>query len=389
MIQDKEKCTGCTACIHICPQGAICMEPDGEGFFYPRIDQNKCIHCHLCEIICTAGRIEYDCDGDAAPPAYAAYNLNSETQRNSSSGGLFREIAAYVIGNGGAVFGAAFTDDHMVAHIVVETLDALRQLQGSKYVQSDMNSCYLQARQMLADGRLVLFTGTPCQIAGLKSFLRRDYENLITQDIICHGVPSPMVWKQYLRQAAADAHSGISNVNFRDKKSGWNRYHVRIGLMNGQERRKEFGEDLYMKGFLQDIYLRPSCYQCSFKTIRRYSDFTLADFWGIGHVCDEMEHRDGTSLVWLNSEKAEQIWEKIRENLRYAQVDLKEAIRYNSAAVSSAAKPQSRERFFELIENHSFNDAVNAVLPKRSMLNRILNRLKKCLKMIYIHIVRS
>ena len=365
------------------------MEPDGEGFCYPRIDQSKCIHCRLCETVCPVGKAKNDRGEEVIPPAYAAYSQDHETQFNSSSGGVFREIAAYVIGNGGAVFGAAFTDGHTVEHIGVETMEGLRKLQGSKYVQSDMNSCCLQVRQMLSDGRLVLFTGTPCQIAGLKGFLRQDYENLITQDIICHGVPSPMVWKKYLREVAEESHSGISNVNFRDKKYGWNRYHVRFGLTNGREKRKEFSDDLYMKGFLQNIYLRPSCYCCSFKTVHRSSDFTLADFWGVGKVCGEMEHRDGTSLVWLNSEKAEQIWEKIREKLRYVQVDLTEAIRYNSAAVSSVAKPPCRELFFELIRNHGFRDAVKTVLPKTGMLKRILNKLKNYLKTIYVRIWRN
>ncbi|MEE1328144.1 MAG: Coenzyme F420 hydrogenase/dehydrogenase, beta subunit C-terminal domain [Oscillospiraceae bacterium] len=380
LLQNKYDCTGCTACVSICPQKTIRMETDTEGFLYPNIDEERCVHCHLCEKICPVNG--YTTESYGHQEAYAAYSLKDDVLKRSSSGGIFSEIAAYVIAQGGVVFGAAFTKEHAVKHIAVDTAEELDLLRGSKYLQSDMNDCYIQVKQLLDSGRLVLFTGTPCQVDGLKSYLKTDYDNLITQDIICHGVPSPLVWKAYLRQMEAKTDTSVSTVNFRDKKYGWDRYCLFVKLSNESEYRKNVTEDLYMRGFLANIYLRPSCYQCRNKSTNRKSDFTLADFWGIKHVCPEMENPDGTSLVWVNSEKAKAIWEEIRDGFVYRKVDIDKAVRYNSAAVSSVAMPPKRAAFFELIRNNSFEESINAVLPKDNFFKKLMRKAKKTVKSV-------
>lgn len=376
--KDKDKCSGCAACCNICSQQAISMKFDSEGFLYPHIDEKKCIACHLCESVCSESD-NLECR-DNIVEAYAAYTKDSDVLNNSSSGGVFSEIAKFVINRKGIVYGAGFSDDFTVKHIAVETIEELRLLRGSKYVQSEMGNCYAHVKQMLDSGRLVLFTGTPCQVVGLKKYLHRDYDHLLTQDIICHGVPSPLVWKKYIEQLEENGGGRIADINFRDKKYGWKNFSLRIGLSNGGEYRKRYNKDLFMRGFLDNIYLRPSCYNCNHKNLQRISDFTLADFWGIQHVCPEMENPDGTSLVWLNTDKSKKFWKEIKDGLIYKTVDLEQAIKYNSAAVTSVAIPENRTLFFDLMRNSEINEAIKVVLPKDNLDRRIAQKVKNVIR---------
>lgn len=349
------------------------MEPDYEGFLYPQVDKEKCVRCHLCETVCPV------CNKDSREKtveAYAAYTKNADTLHNSSSGGIFSEIAEYILKQNGVVFGASFSEDFTVKHTLIESIDNLEILRGSKYLQSDMNSCYVQAKQMLDAGRLVLFSGTPCQVEGLIMFLKRDYSNLITQDVICHGVPSPLVWKKYIAWLETSMNSRIVYANFRDKKDGWSDFGLRIGFSNGMEYRKRLTEDIFMQGFLENIYLRPSCYCCHFKTMHRASDFTLGDFWGVRHVCPQMEHSDGTSLVWLNTEKAKKIWTELENKVICEKVDLLKSIKYNIAAVESVSIPKKREQFFTLMESSTIHKAVRDALPQVSATKKIARKAK-------------
>lgn len=386
-LHEKYECSGCSACVNICPVNAICMESDSEGFLYPHIDDKSCVNCHLCNKVCSALNRE-KCIGNECD-AFAAYTKNQYTHINSSSGGIFAEIAQLIIENRGVVFGAAFSEGYTVRHIMVDSVDNLKLLQGSKYLQSDMRDTYAQVKKMLDTERWVLFTGTPCQVEGLRNFLKRDYNQLITQDIVCHGVPSPLVWKKYIEWKEANAHSTVSSVNFREKNFGWKKFSLCVALSNGTEYRRKFNEDLFMKGFLSNIYLRPSCYQCRFRSVHRISDFTLADFWGIQHVCPEMEHPDGTSLIWLNSDKAKAIWGEVKEKLIYKKVDLNEAIRYNTAAVSSIQLPMVRTRFFELFQSKPIDVAISAVLPKENAFKKLARKMKKLLKTYLKTLIQS
>lgn len=375
IIKNKNKCTGCGACYNICPNQCIEMKPDEEGFLYPNINGDSCINCNLCESICHIGKEQTFVHNK--PEAYAMYTREEDTLKKSSSGGIFKHIASYVIKKGGIVYGAAFTDSYTVKHIGVDRLENIYLLQGSKYLQSEMENIYFLVRQNLKSGRFVLFTGTPCQVAGLKGYLKENYDNLLTLDIVCHGVPTPLVWKKYISYMEASASSKINKVNFRDKSYGWQKFNVALDFENGAVYRKNFSEDLFMKGFLADIYLRPSCYNCDYKSVYRNSDFTLADFWGIQHVCPSMENKNGTSFCWLNSEKAKEIWENIKDEIVYKMVDVNDAVKYNPPAIRSSKMPKTRKKFFKLLPTHDINEAISASLPKRRFYHKVIYKLKR------------
>jgi coenzyme F420-reducing hydrogenase beta subunit len=375
IIKNKNKCTGCAACCNICPNHCIEMKPDEEGFLYPNINYDSCINCNLCESICHIGK-ELSCIHNK-PEAYAMYTKDENNLNNSSSGGVFKHIASYVIKNGGIVYGAAFTDAYTVKHIGVDCMENIQLLQGSKYLQSDIGNVYSLVCQDLKKGRIVLFSGTPCQLAGLEKYLKKDYDNLLTLDVVCHGVPSPMVWKKYITYMEMLESSKLEKVNFRDKSFGWQNFNVVLNFDNGVEYKRPFTEDLFMKGFLADIYLRPSCYNCDYKSVYRDSDFTLADFWGVQHVCPSMENKNGTSLCWLNSEKAKKIWENIKDEIVFKLVDIDDAIKYNSAAIRSSHMPKNRQKFFKLLARRDINKAIKSSLPKQHFYNKVIYKLRR------------
>jgi len=364
------KCSGCYSCEQICPKSCIKMVVDQEGFWYPVVDKQKCINCHLCERACpivtplTSVTIEQ-------PKAYAAYNLNEEIRAQSSSGGVFTALAEYVLSLGGVVFGAAFQDDFSVSHICVETAEQLNKLRGSKYLQSKIGNTYKEAKGLLDSGRIVLFTGTPCQIEGLLAFLGKEYDNLYTQDLICHGVPSPMVWQKYVKYREKKAASTTRRTFFRHKNYGWKMYSVQFEFTNCTEYIQAHDVDLYMTSFLRNWCLRPSCYACHFKKKNRLSDITLADFWGIENVCPEMDDDKGTSLVLVNSKRGNLLFDKIQNNLAIEKVDFEKSIEYNPSMVSSCSVPQERDRFLDKMQRCNFEKCFNCFLPHDSLGRKI------------------
>ena len=357
-INDKSKCSGCYACISICPKQAMSMKVDEEGFWYPQIDTGKCVECGLCEKVCQA--IE-PITIERKPLAYACNHKDVTIRMVSSSGGAFTAIASHIIGHGGIVFGAGFDENYMVQHISVETVEDLWKIRGSKYVQSMIGDTYICVKEELEKGRLVLFTGTPCQIDGLLHYLRKGYDNLYTQDIICHGVPSLKVWQKYLGFQQDRFKSQIAHdpqISFRNKKNGWEMYSQFLPFENGKEYCVYHRDDLFMKVFLQNLSLRPSCYNCHSKTLNRNSDITLADFWGIKQICPEMHDGKGTSLVILNTEKGNQLFKEVRCRLYVKEISLYEAVENNSSAYRSVPKPQKRKWFFKNLEKMEFDRLV-------------------------------
>lgn len=353
-IEEKSDCCGCMACMNACPVSCISMEVDKEGFWYPRIDEEKCIHCNLCEAVCPISNNAISSKEISVDEvkAYACINLAQEIREASSSGGVFSLLAEEVIKDSGKVYGAAFDEEGLVCHIGVENEEELSKLRGSKYLQSRIDECYLKIKEELEKGRKVLFSGTPCQNAGLRTFLRKDYENLYCVDFICHGVPSPSVWKKYLNYL--EKYMGLprdreSNPSFRSKKDGWIRFSISIPFSNGIEYRENLNNDLYMQTFLKDISLRPSCYECQFKPSNNISDITIADFWGIQHVLPEMFDNKGTSLVFVNSKKGEKLLKAVSEKMKWKEVDYNKAIEYNPSAYRSVKRPKRREKFFKNI----------------------------------------
>ena len=340
-ITDKRNCCGCHACYNSCPQKCISMQSDDEGFWYPEVDIEECTGCGLCEKVCP---ILCKNMVDNHPLAYACMNKDDKIRQKSSSGGVFTAVAESVIANHGVVFGAGFDGDFNVVHSWTDSFDGLRNFRGSKYVQSCIGDTYKQARNFLKQGRQVLFSGTPCQIDGLRSYLGKDYEALICLDIICHGVPSPLVWKQYRSKLANNKE--LKAISFRDKTFGWKRFSLRFTYNNDNEYLKDMISDEFMQGFLQNVYLRPSCYHCSFKTINRQSDITLADFWGIENILPNFDDDRGTSLILVNSNKGNEIFSSVEDKVDCEKVDLDLALLYNPAAIKSVDYNPKRARFF-------------------------------------------
>ena len=338
-----EDCCGCSACFNICPVQAITMQEDREGFKYPKIDERSCINCGKCEKACpvlhaeTAGRTLH-------PAFYAVWNRQDEARLSSSSGGVFRVLAEDVLADGGVVYGAAFDVHNRLRHVRAESADALVPLTGSKYVQSEIGTAFCQVRADLKNGRRVLFTGTPCQVAGLYAFLGCDDANLLTADVLCHGVPSPAVFERYLESLGVGEKC---RIEFRNKDNGWKKYEVVVG----DRVHETFRANAYMKGFLSNLYLRPSCASCRFVGCRRPGDLTLGDFWGAGNFRKRYDDDKGTSLVLLNSPKARSIFQTLQDKFSLAeQVPSDSAVPFNPSLVHASKPDARRAAFFDDFE---------------------------------------
>lgn len=355
-ITQKHDCCGCHACAQICPRSCITMQPDAEGFLYPVVDKGACISCGLCEKVCPI--IHSKEIPKETPTAYAVQNTDKHIRDISSSGGFFSVLAEYVLAQNGTVYGAVM-EQQFVKHVRVTDLSGLNALRGSKYVQSNIGQTFLEARQDLKDQKLVLFSGTPCQIEGLLRFLVREYPNLICMDFICHGVPSPTVWKQYVSYREKNANANMVNAFFRRKHFGWKCFTMQFDFDNGTEEVHMHNDDLYMHAFLHDLSLRPSCYQCRFKKSYRVSDFTVADFWGINKISPKMNDDRGTSLVILHSGKAKTVFAEIRNNLICQEVDFHESIKGNYVMTQSPKKPQTRDPFMQQVHQEPFDVVVD------------------------------
>lgn len=379
-IKNKEDCTGCYSCENICPVDAISMEIDEEGFWYPKVQEYKCIDCDLCGKSCP---IINKKNNISTKKAYGCFNKDDDIRLKSSSGGMFTAIANEIIKNNGAVFGAAFDDNFQVKHICVENYDDLSRLRGSKYVQSNINMTYKQAKGILLQGRQVLFSGTPCQISGLKSFLNKEYDNLLCMDIVCHGVPSPLVWKEYLNEISKG--KKIRTIIFRDKSKGWKNSELVYKFEDGNEYREKYSESTYIKGFIQNCFLRPVCYSCHNKTLDRCSDFTLADFWGVEDEIHNIETQKGISLLLVHSEKGRDILNKIKDNIFLKKVDINSALKFNECAIQSVKLTKKRTKFFECVKHLSVKESIEES-TKVSKLDCILKNINsKVNRLLYIN----
>ena len=311
-LASRNACTGCAACASVCPTGSITMREDKEGFLQPHIDAKTCISCHKCEKTCPiVSPITIPTDFETQ--AYAAINKDEAIRMRSSSGGMFHTLAKWTIEQGGVVFGARFNDQWEVVHDYTETLEGIEPFMRSKYVQSRIGDTFKQAKQFLEQGRQVLFVGTPCQIGGLKAYLHKEYDNLLMVDFICHGVPSPKIWKKYVEETVRG--DKLLSFNFRDKSDGWNSNQCIIAATTTTITRAKLMDNPFFRGFRKEIYLRPSCYMCQFRTYHRISDFTIADFWGVDQRCPSMYDNKGTSIVFIHTQLAQNVFKDLSDGL--------------------------------------------------------------------------
>lgn len=378
-----QNCTGCFACYNVCPQNCITMSRDYEGFLYPQINKEICVECGFCEKTCPV--LSSPKEGADNSVAFAAKNKSEEQRLNSSSGGIFTLLAEQIISEGGVVCGAAVSEDcKEVHHIIVDNLVDLEKLCGSKYVQSKVGDTFKEVCQLLKDGTKVLYSGTPCQIAGLYSCCNKNTDLLYTCDIICHGVPSPMVWEEYVSLRECVAQSKAKSVSFRDKSFSWSGYSLKIDFEDGTQYKQSNGKDRFLRGFISSVFLRPSCYDCSFKGLNRKSDITLADFWGVDNIAPSMNDKKGTSLIIVNTEKGREIFDLLDSRVDKMEVDVYRAVQYNSAAEKSVPMPQKkRSAFFRDFHSMSVKKAMEKhCSPKlserlRRKIGRVLRKLKK------------
>lgn len=373
MLCEKKQCTGCRACESRCAFNSITMREDTEGFLYPQINQKTCTQCGLCAKACPVLN-DPAFQKLSEPGVYACWSQDEDIRGKSSSGGVFSLLAKGVLEKGGVVFGAAFDDHFRVHHTYIENYSDIDSLRRSKYVQSDTGKSFKEAEAFLRDGRCVLYVGTPCQVAGLNSYLRKPYEKLLTCNFVCYGVPSPKVWKSYLNYRMAD--KKVKAVSFRDKeKSGWRNYTMRMDYADGSSYKMLANQDAYFIGFGRNLFSRPSCFDCRFRYQNTKSDITLADFWGIDKLSGiDVSDDKGVSLVLTNTQKGENWIEILKDSLFVQRRTFEEAAASNPKLVSSAKQPPLRASFFrefaaeiafeKLVRRYMRNTGLKAELKK-------------------------
>lgn len=347
-------CVGCTACVSKCPKHCLNMVYDDVGFAYPKLtNTEQCKKCNLCERACPIlNKIEIE---DENTRAFAAFSLDNQIRLESSSGGIFTELALQVLAKNGVVYGAAYNDKWMVEHIAVDSIEKLHKLRGAKYAESRLEGVFTEIERHLNNKREVLFSATPCQVAGLKAFLKCDYSSLLCVDFVCHGIPSPLVWEKYIyeRKRADGEMEMPCLINQRSKHTGWSRYSYSsvIEYPDGRKYSAVSSEDLFMKLFCNDYISRKSCHSCAFKGYDRISDITLGDFWGIWDIAPEMDDGKGTSLVLIHSEKGRKAFSNLGNRIKYRDTTLEEASKENLALLCAALEKKERENVLGEIKN--------------------------------------
>lgn len=346
-LSNNKQCCGCGACENICSKNCIAMRRNSEGFLYPTVNVDKCIGCRMCEKSCPVLNTETN-QPSIVKTAYAAFTNDEKVRHESSSGGIFSEIAKYVLQSGGVVFGCAMSEDCKKArHIMIEKPEDLKYLRGSKYLQSEIGGTYRETKEVLKRQRLVLYSGTPCQIAGLKAYLGNNtYNNLLTVDVICHGVSPQLVWENYLCTLENKFSANADTVSFRNKLYGWKNFNLSCSFKNGLEYHGKVGYDLFLRGFVSDYYLRESCYNCKFKGKNIQSDITLGDFWGIDNVLPEINDDKGVSVVLVHSEKGQSAINSISNKIKLFEVSEQNALASNPAFYKSVTPNGVRHAFF-------------------------------------------
>lgn len=383
-ITEKSSCCGCSACVQRCPKQCIILKEDEEGFLYPQIDKDECIECNLCVKVCP---LINPVEKVSPIKVLAVKNRNEKERLDSSSGGVFIALAKYIISHGGVVFGAVFDEKWEVKHIYTETTEGIRPMMGSKYLQSRIENTFSEAEHFLKQGRKVMFTGTPCQIAGLKKYLRKEYVNLFAVDFLCHGVPSPGIWRKYLNDIKVKYQFDLFDIEFRNKTlNGWKKFSfVLRGMSDSNKLQYSYmhRDHCYMRGFLSDLYLRPSCYQCKCKNGVSHSDITIADFWGIDKLMPNFDDDRGVSLVLLSSAKGEFIFNCL--DFEICETLLEKAIIFNGGFKENVKIHPKRIYFFnEIRKGKTVEEVVFKALKVPSQVI-LKNKIKQVFKFLLKH----
>lgn len=341
---DHNKCVACTACVNICPMNCIEMKMDEEGFMYPHVNYEKCISCGLCYKSCPTKRVKKQKN---TPIILGMINRDKDVRENSSSGGVFYNLACSVLECGGIVCGATIDENMYVKHILIDSLDELNLLTKSKYVQSDLGNCYSLIKEELNKEKQVLFVGTPCQVYGLRCFLGKEYDSLIMVDLICQGVPSPKIWEDYIKEMENKRNAKGCYVSFRDKSlKGWNTHGMKIEFSNGTKYVDTVYENLFMNGFLKGYIDRKSCYNCQFRGRNRCSDLTIGDFWSVDNFLKDFNDNKGTSLVFINTEKGKKLVKTVRKSFFIKRVKNVKPEKLNIAYSKDSLSEDNRKRFY-------------------------------------------
>ena len=365
-IDDKKKCCGCSACLSICPKKAISFKYDKEGFKYPFVDKKLCINCNLCEKVCPFANNIY-CDDIKISneelidekikesknniKCYVCYNNDINVRKDSTSGGFFSVIANYVINMNGYVCGVSYDENKNICHKIIDKNGHISEFRGSKYVQSNQDGIFLKIKEILNYGSLVLYSGTPCQVEGLLNFLQKPYDNLITVDLVCHGVGSEKYWNKYKEYMEWKYNSKIKSISFREKTYGYNSSCMSISFYNGKKSRKGHNGDKYLLPFFSDYILRPSCYSCNVKKIDRKSDFTMGDFWDSSNLNNNFKKANGCTFLMCNSKKSIKIFNQLKKEITFESISIREGLLINSGKnysmiLKSTNRPDDRNNFF-------------------------------------------
>jgi coenzyme F420-reducing hydrogenase beta subunit len=364
MIQVYDKnndCCGCTACKNICPTQAIIMKPDEEGFLYPQINQDLCIDCGLCRKVC-AFQNGYNTDHILEKQqVYAIKHKSDEVRKNSTSGGAFTAISDYILKKNGVIYGAAFDDEFCVVHQRVETVDGRNKMRGSKYVQSDLNDVYLQIKEDLKNGRNVLFTGVGCQVAGLNSYLEKskvNVEKLLTVDIICHGVPSPKLFSDYISYLEVKNKSKIKQYHFRSKIKGWGHTEYTV-FENGKQDHTSILSQTYKELFYSNLSLRPSCYTCKYTNFLRPADITIADYWGIENYFPEFKDELGVSAIIINTAKGTSSYSELCDSVVSIASNINDCAKRQRNLYTPSPMNPRRDEFWKEYKQYGFDYIIN------------------------------